>query len=550
MSKRDRTSLSCQVVAKGAGGASSSPSAKEAKRTKKSDEAMMSGDDMDDSSDELTNWTLSFYANPSTDAPPEEKCAIFIAPNATLAELRQEIEDVCDDMAADDFVFLTQKKTRISRKQENELPLKHTIGVAPASSTPNPALLSGSGPGGASQQSALETKAFELFEGTLNAMASMPLTPFTKVENVVDLLRSQRPHCPQVVTTTGIECAIAWLRDALGRTSVVKQLLCLLHGATTSAIQLAATGSTEFTAASQQDSESHAMQLSCAIDDWTSSCSAPARRTWMPHTRSFGTPADFASQARHASELTPLERRAAAFHRVSWAVQTTVAGFELLGSMFEAANASAYRSVDAASTPPPPLHDAGAAIRLADLVLYESLFAIPTADAPLVRHLAPGAAAAAAARRACLAMLRCCDGNEGLVLLHNRLNLLHRDLYDKSRQSESEAETWNALVVDEPKEGTATITIADNIDDDAQMTSVAHDAEIIDCTVPVKPHCPPVSALFQLQKLPADISDMTVSPGIRAWIPPAANAPSPSSVREPVHFGRMRERSDGGAGTC
>ena len=42
-----------------------------------------------------------------------------------------------DDMA-DDFVFLTQKKTRISRKQENKLRLKHTIGVAPASDTPSP----------------------------------------------------------------------------------------------------------------------------------------------------------------------------------------------------------------------------------------------------------------------------------------------------------------------------------------------------------------------------------------------------------------------------
>ena len=61
----------------------------------------------------------------------------------------------------------------------------------------DPALLSGSGPGGASQQSALETKAFELFEGTLNAMASMPWMPFTKVEKVVDLLRSLRPCCPQ-----------------------------------------------------------------------------------------------------------------------------------------------------------------------------------------------------------------------------------------------------------------------------------------------------------------------------------------------------------------
>ncbi|GHP02726.1 hypothetical protein PPROV_000148100 [Pycnococcus provasolii] len=90
-----------------------------------------------DDDDELTDWTLSFYANPSSDAPPEEKGAIFIAPNATLAELRQEIVDNNDDMA-DDFVFLTQKKTRISRKQENKLRLKHTIGVAPASDTPSP----------------------------------------------------------------------------------------------------------------------------------------------------------------------------------------------------------------------------------------------------------------------------------------------------------------------------------------------------------------------------------------------------------------------------
>ncbi|XRB15556.1 hypothetical protein RI054_10g53960 [Pseudoscourfieldia marina] len=107
--------------------------------------AAISDDFMDDS---LTDWTLSFYANPSTDAPPEEKCAIFIAPNATLAELRQEIVDNCDDMAADDFVFLTQKKTRIYRKQENKLRLKHTIGVAPASDTPSPSPSPAGGGGG------------------------------------------------------------------------------------------------------------------------------------------------------------------------------------------------------------------------------------------------------------------------------------------------------------------------------------------------------------------------------------------------------------------
>lgn len=44
-----------------------------------------------DDDDELTGWMLSFYANPSTDAPPEEKVAIFIAPNATLVQRRADL---------------------------------------------------------------------------------------------------------------------------------------------------------------------------------------------------------------------------------------------------------------------------------------------------------------------------------------------------------------------------------------------------------------------------------------------------------------------------
>ncbi|XRB15344.1 acetyl-CoA carboxylase [Pseudoscourfieldia marina] len=76
----------------------------------------------------------------------------------------------------------------------------------------DPALLSGPGPGGASQQSAIETKAFELLEGTLNAMASMPWMPFTKVEKVVDLLRS-----PSEAHTKEVEAQFAesWKRGQL-----------------------------------------------------------------------------------------------------------------------------------------------------------------------------------------------------------------------------------------------------------------------------------------------------------------------------------------------
>ena len=44
-----------------------------------------------DDDDELTGWMLSFYANPSTDAPPEEKVAIFNAPNATLVQRRADL---------------------------------------------------------------------------------------------------------------------------------------------------------------------------------------------------------------------------------------------------------------------------------------------------------------------------------------------------------------------------------------------------------------------------------------------------------------------------
>ena len=147
-----------------------------------------------------------------------------------------------------------------------------------------------------------------------------------------------------------------------------------------------------------------------SVGDWTSLYAALVRRTWMPHHRSFCTAADVAARSPHAATLTPLQRRAVAFHRVCWAVQTTTAALRLLGGLFE----KALPSPDSAGNSTFPL-ESSSAIQLALNLLYDCVYAIPTASSPLVRHLTPGAYAATAARSACLAMLKSGGKCEGLT---------------------------------------------------------------------------------------------------------------------------------------